>query len=59
MGSTDLCEAELVAEPGLLLQLLLGLVPAERMQVNRVLVHVALVALLLTQPEIIAYTTHI
>jgi len=59
--STYICdtyvgEAELVAEPGALLLLLLGLELAQRVLVGRVLVHVALVPLLLTQPEVVSYT---
>ena len=42
-----------MAEPGPLLHLLLGLDAAESVLVDGVLVHVALVALLLTQPEIV------
>ena len=42
-----------MAEPGPLLHLLLGLDAAESVLVDGVLVHVALVSLLLAQPEIV------
>jgi hypothetical protein len=50
-----ICKAKLVTQPGSLLHLLLGLELAEGVLVGRILVQVALVPLLLPQPEVIPY----
>ena len=48
-------ETELVTESALLLHLLLNLDPAQCMGVDRELVHIALVRVLLTKPEIVSW----